>query len=80
MPKPSSTVTDIIKAAAETKEVKSYEDGYSKGKKDWTIMIRRLWIIGEGEVSPDELLLIRVICFSCRNDLLIATRAQLFQQ
>ena len=56
LPKPSSAVTDTIKHAAKTGEVKFYKDGYSKGKKDWTVVIPQSWIIGEGEVSPDELL------------------------
>lgn len=56
LPKPSSAVTDIIKFVTETGEIKSYEDGYSKGKKDWAVVIPRSWIIGEGEVSSDELL------------------------
>lgn len=56
LPKPSSAVTDIIEHAAETGEVKSYKDGYSKGKKDWTAVIPQSWIIEEDEVSPDELL------------------------
>ena len=56
LPKPSSAVIDTIKSASEIGKVKSYEDGYSKGKNDWTVMIPQLWIIEENGVSPDELL------------------------
>lgn len=56
LPKPSSAVIDTIKSAAEIGKVKSYEDGYSKGKKDWIVMIPQSWIIEADEVSPDELL------------------------
>lgn len=56
LPKPSSAVIDTIKSAAEIGKVKSYEGGYSKGEKDWNVMIPQLWIIEENEVSFDELL------------------------